>query len=101
DYDTKVDVQVLSGTGSAGQVTGIRSTSSIETISITDARAAALYAKIQDALQRVHTLRHDVATAIVMHPRRWAAYNAAFDGVGRPLSVVSGQAPQNAIAKLG
>lgn len=101
DYDAKLDVQVLSGSGSAGQVTGIRSTSSIETITMTSTAAAALYAKIQDALQRVHTLRNSVATVIVMHPRRWAAYNAAFDGVGRPLSSPSTQAPQNAIAQLG
>lgn len=101
DYDTKVDVQVLSGSGSAGQVTGIRNTGSIETVSLTDTRASALYAKIADAIQRVHTLRHDVATAIVMHPRRWAAYNASFDTTGRPLSVPNSQAPQNAIAQLG
>lgn len=101
DYDAKLDVQVLSGTGSSGQVTGIRSTGSIETIGLTDARASALYAKIADGVQRIHTLRLAPATAIVMHPRRWAAYNAAFDTTGRPLSVPNAQAPQNAIASIG
>jgi HK97 family phage major capsid protein len=103
DYATKVDLQVISGSGSAGQVTGVRSTSGITTIAYTDATptVAKLYSKIADAVQRVHTLRFMAPTAIVMHPRRWAYLLAASDSNGRPLVVPDSGNPQNAVATLG
>jgi HK97 family phage major capsid protein len=103
DYATKVDLQVISGSGSAGQVTGVRGTSGITTITYTDATptVAKLYSKIADAVQRVHTLRFMSPTVIVMHPRRWAYLLAASDGNGRPLVVPDAGNPQNAVATLG
>jgi HK97 family phage major capsid protein len=103
DHATKTDLQVISGSGSAGQVTGVRATSGITTITYTDATptVAKLYSKIADAVQRVHTLRFMAPTAIVMHPRRWAYLLAASDGNGRPLVVPDAGNPQNAVATLG
>lgn len=102
DYATKVDLQVISGSGSNGQVLGVRGTDSIETISYTGtASAAALYSKVADAVQRVHTLRFMPPTVIVMHPRRWAYLLAATDENGRPLVVPGPGNPQNAMATLG
>ncbi|MFI5801049.1 phage major capsid protein [Streptomyces sp. NPDC051677] len=103
DYATKLDVQVISGTGSSGQVTGVRNTANIETVTYTDASptVAELYSKIADAVQRVHTLRFMPPTVIVMHPRRWAWFLAATDTNGRPLVVPQAGNPQNAIATLG
>jgi HK97 family phage major capsid protein len=103
DYATKADLQVISGSGTFGQVTGVRNTSSIETITYTDATptVAKLYSKIADAVQRVHTLRFMPPTVIVMHPRRWAYLLAAADSTGRPLVVPDAGNPQNAIATLG
>lgn len=103
DYATKTDLQVISGSGSAGQVTGVRATSGITTITYTDATptVAKLYSKIADAVQRVHTLRFMAPTVIVMHPRRWASLLAASDSNGRPLVVPDAGNPQNAVATLG
>lgn len=103
DYATKLDLQVISGSGSSGQVTGVRGTSGITTITYTDATptVAKLYSKIADAVQRVHTLRFMPPTVIVMHPRRWAYLLAASDSNGRPLVVPDAGNPQNAIATLG
>ncbi|MFI5973517.1 phage major capsid protein [Streptomyces sp. NPDC051452] len=103
DYATKVDLQVISGSGSAGQVTGVRNTAGITTVSYTDATpsVAKLYSKIADAVQRVHTLRFMAPTVIVMHPRRWAYLLAASDSTGRPLVVPNSGNPQNAVATLG
>lgn len=103
DYATKTDLQVISGSGSSGQVTGVRATSGITTITYTDATptVAKLYSKIADAVQRVHTLRFMAPTAIVMHPRRWASLLAASDSNGRPLVVPEAGNPQNAVATLG
>ncbi|MEU3281782.1 phage major capsid protein [Streptomyces antibioticus] len=103
DYATKLDLQVISGTGLSGQVTGVRATGSIETITYTSATptVAQLYSKIADAVQRVHTLRFMPPTAIVMHPRRWAYLLAATDANGRPLVTPDAGNPQNNIATLG
>lgn len=103
DYATKLDLQVISGSGLSGQVTGVRATSSIETVTYTAATptVAQLYSKIADAVQRVHTLRFMPPTAIVMHPRRWAYLLAAVDSTGRPLVTPNAGNPQNNIATLG
>ncbi|MYR84081.1 phage major capsid protein [Streptomyces sp. SID685] len=103
DYATKVDLQVISGSGSSGQVTGVRNTSGITTVTYTDATptVSKLYSKIADAVQRVHTLRYMSPTVIVMHPRRWAYLMAASDSNGRPLVVPDSGNPQNAIGTLG
>lgn len=103
DYATKVDLQVISGSGTSGQVTGVRATSGITTVTYTDATptVAKLYSKIADAVQRVHTLRFMAPTVIVMHPRRWAYLLAASDSNGRPLVVPDAGNPQNAVATLG
>lgn len=98
DYATKVNGQTIGGTGLNGQVLGIRGTSGIETIALTGTGVSDLYKKIADAVQRVHTLRHQPPTVIVMHPRRWAFLLAASDSTGRPLVLPSGNNPQNAIA---
>jgi len=101
DFATKVDLQVIAGSGSSGQVTGIRSTSGIETVTAGTATVKSVYAKIADAVQRVHTLRFMPPTVIVMHPRRWAWFLAATDTTDRPLVVPQAGNPQNAIATLG
>jgi HK97 family phage major capsid protein len=103
DYATKLDLQVISGSGSAGQVTGVRATSGITTIAYTTGSptVAQLYSKIADAVQRVHTTRFMPPTAIVMHPRRWAWFLAASDSAGRPLVVPDAGNPMNAVATLG
>ena len=103
DYATKLDLQVISGSGSSGQVTGVRGTSGITTITYTDASptVAELYSKLADAVQRVHTSRFMPPTVIVMHPRRWAWFLAASDTAGRPLVVPQSGNPQNAVATLG
>ena len=101
DYATKLDLQVISGSGSSGQVTGVRATSGIITVSATTATVAGLYPKIADAVQRVQTQRFMPPTAIVMHPRRWAFFLAALDSQNRPLVVPDAGNPMNAIGTLG
>jgi HK97 family phage major capsid protein len=102
DYATKVDLQVIAGSNSNGQVQGVRGTSGITTITYTAGTptVAQLYSKIADAVQRVHTLRFMPPTVIVMHPRRWAYLLAASDSNGRPLVVPDAGNPQNAIGTL-
>lgn len=98
DYATKVDLQVLAGTGANGQVLGVRGTSGIQTLSVSANTVAAFYSAIADAIQRVHTNRYQPPSHIVMHPRRWAWLTAALDDSKRPLVVPSAQFPQNSVA---
>lgn len=96
DYATKLDMQVISGTGSNNQVKGVRNTTGITTIATgadggTDlANAKIAYKKIADAIQRVHTSRYLAPEVIVMHPRRWAAFLSVFGSDDRPLITTNG-----------
>jgi len=90
DYSTKINVQVINGSGSAPNATGILNTADIEAVSYTDASPTPgeLYPKLADAVyNRVGTLRLMPAEAIVMHPRRWGWLMAQVDSNQRPLVV--------------
>jgi HK97 family phage major capsid protein len=77
------------------QVTGINS------VTYTDASptASECLPKIADAIQQISTGIYAPATAIFMHPRRWAFFLAAQDGSNRPL--ISPVAPQNSPGTFG
>jgi HK97 family phage major capsid protein len=98
DYATKVDLQVLAGTGSNGQVLGVRGTSGITTITVAGSTVANFFSAIADAISRVHAGRYLPPTHIVMHPRRWAYLTAALDSTNRPLVGIAQNGPQNSIA---
>lgn len=103
DYSTKVNVQVLDGSNSSGQVKGLLNASGINTVAYTDTTptVAELYPKVADAIQKIHTNRYMAPTVIVMHPRRWAWMLAALDTTNRPLVVPGAQGPNNAFATFG
>jgi HK97 family phage major capsid protein len=85
DYATKLDVQVLSGSGSGNQALGIRNVSGINAVAAgTTATAVAVYPKIADAVQRINSAFLNPDT-IVMHPRRWGWFIGALDSSNRPL----------------
>ncbi|MGH3096950.1 MAG: phage major capsid protein [Streptosporangiales bacterium] len=100
DYATRLDLQVISGSGSSGQVLGVRNTAGIETVVDDTAGVKYLYPKLADAVQRVQTLRFMPPSVIVMHPRRWAWFLSQIDANNRPLVVPSAGNPQNAIGTL-
>lgn len=89
DYNTKVDVQALSGSGAAPNALGVFNLTGINTVSYTDASPTLpeLYGKIADAIQQVHTTRFLPPSVIVMHPRRWGWALASLDTSNRPLIV--------------
>ena len=102
DYATKLDLQVISGSGGGNQVRGVRNTVGITTITATSGsdNVKLIHAKIADAIQRVHTSRFAEPEVIVMHPRRWAFFLAAVDTTGRPLVVPSAPG-ENQIGNFG
>jgi len=96
---TVLDDQVLNGSGSSGQMLGIRNVSGINDVTYTDASptAAELYSKIVDGIQQVNSNRYAGADLIIMHPRRLAFMQAGVDGSNRPLVVPTQNVPQNAM----
>ena len=96
---TKLDDQVINGSGSSGQLLGLRNVSGVNTVTYTDASptAAELYSKIVDGIQQVNSNRYAAADLIIMHPRRLAFLQAGVDGNNRPLVLPEQNVPQNAM----
>ncbi|HWH14244.1 MAG TPA: phage major capsid protein [Miltoncostaeaceae bacterium] len=101
DYAVKLDAGLLSGAGTSGTHLGILNTSGIITVAYTDASPTVpeIWPKIQDAAQQIAAGRYLAATALVMHPRRWAWFQAALDTANRPLFPSNG--PMNAMGTPG
>lgn len=99
-YATGLDVQTISGSGTAPNARGILNVSGIISVTFTSGSPTVplLYPKVADAIQQIHTNRFLSPTAVVMHPRRWAWILAALDSSNRPL--VTPYAPQNAAGLL-
>ena len=96
-YAASLDSQVIAGSGAAGELTGILTTSGINTHTYTDAAPAVVgagkfYSQIVQAITPIETLRYLPPTHIVMHPRRWNWVLNALDSQNRPLVVPNGPA---------
>ena len=96
-YNTKLDLGILSGSGSSGEPTGLN-TALTAVVTYTDASptVAELYPKIVDAIQRVQSAVFAGPSHIIMHPRRLGFLLAATDTTGRPLVVPNANGPMNA-----
>ncbi len=101
DYALKTNLQVLNGTGTAGQVTGLRNQAGATAVTLTGTSVGALYGAVANATQQVYAARFASPSAIVMHPRRWAWLVAQVDASNRPLVVPVAQGPSNALATFG
>jgi HK97 family phage major capsid protein len=93
DYAKQLDVQVLYGTGSNAQLTGLDTAAGI-TVTYTTASpkvvdsatsANSFYQVLVTGLNKIHQQRYMPATHIIMAPRRWAWLLNAVDSQGRPL----------------
>lgn len=100
DYATKLDTQLISGTGSNGQIKGLL-TISATTVSWTGTTVASFYSKFLGAASGVAAARYAPATIAVMHPRRWHWLLAAADTTGRPIVVPNPGAGFNVIGTGG
>jgi HK97 family phage major capsid protein len=98
DYNKQLDTQVLSGSGSAGQVTGILTQTGINSITYTQASPTVVthYPFLMQGASQVARKRYDQPTAIVMRPDRWFWFLSALDSSNRPLIVPNVNGPFNA-----
>jgi HK97 family phage major capsid protein len=96
DYATRLDAQVLSGSGTNGQHKGIL-TITAGTDSYAGTTVAAFYGSVNAALARVAGARFAPATVIVMHPRRWHWLLSKSDTTGRPFVVPAAPVASNPV----
>lgn len=96
-WHTTLDAQLLNGSGSAGQIQGLRNAGgNAITFTSTAPTVALLYPKLADAIQQIQTNAFVNPTHFVMHPRRLAFLLAAVDSTNRPLVVPAANGPTNA-----
>jgi HK97 family phage major capsid protein len=101
DYDQRLDIQVVSGTGLNGQhkgvlsVTGATTNSDITKISLVNCSSTTFdgsasggqLRSVVNCVNQIETLRIDSPTAIWVHPRRANSWAYAVDGQNRPLFI--------------
>jgi HK97 family phage major capsid protein len=99
-YAANLDSQVLTGSGSSGQILGVQNTSSINAATAFGAAVTAtnFFTKVAGQVQAVAANRFMAADSIVMHPRRWGWYLSQIATDGRPLAVPNNNGPTNAQA---
>jgi HK97 family phage major capsid protein len=97
-YAQQLDLGVLAGSGASGQLRGLNNAASAgSTIytttspSLTSTTSAnSFYNRVVAAATGIHTTRYLPATAVVMHPNRWAWCLEALDTTLRPLIITDG-----------
>lgn len=109
DYDQRLDLQVVAGTGANGQhlgilnVSGQTSNTNIQKANAITVSSASFiasggqYNSIVNGVNQIETLRlNSDNLAIWVHPRRANSWAFVVDGNGRPLFVKQSYAPWNA-----
>lgn len=102
DYNAKLDVQVIGGSGASGQHTGFLVVSGSTSVSYTDASPtiAEFWPTGAQLVSQTVTARKRGIDCFVMHPRRWYWMQGQLDGSSRPYVVPIQSGPQNAMAAI-
>lgn len=92
DYNQKLDLQVINGSGSSGQATGILNVSSINAVTYTDASPTltAMWPMFGQAASQVEKNRKMPALATFMTPSMWYWIASQLDSSNRPLVQIEG-----------
>jgi len=97
DYAAKLDVQVIAGSGSSGQVNGILNVSGINAVTYTDATPTLpeLWVPLLQSASLIAKIRKMISTGVVMTPSMWYWALSQLDTTGRPLLIPSATAMNN------
>ena len=101
-----LDLQILNGTGSSGQLAGILGVTGTSSVTYTSGTPALmgsgnLFSKVINAIGNVAANRYAPATHVIMHPSRWAQFVAATDTTNRPLVVPTGGDSSQSVNTVG
>jgi len=91
DYARALGVQVLTGSGTAGQLKGYLTPASTNVVTWTQATptASGFYSQLAKLQGQINASRYRAPDAVIMHPRRWGWFASFTDSTGRPLVVPS------------
>ncbi|MEV6046042.1 phage major capsid protein [Streptomyces xanthochromogenes] len=100
DYNQRLDLQCLNGSGTSGQLKGVLNVSGINAITYTDASPTLpeLYLPSMQALSQVATKRKAMPTAVFLTPARWFWMASQLDSQNRPFILPETQSPFNPLA---
>ena len=100
DYNVRLDLQVINGSGAGGQATGLLNTSSINTVTFTSGAptAALLYPLWVQSFSAIETNRNLPATATFCTPAIWYWMASQLDSSNRPFVVSAPVQPFNPMA---
>jgi HK97 family phage major capsid protein len=97
-YAGSLDTQVLYGSNANGQLNGLVNVGTAQAFTTTQPAVASttnansLYYAVTKAIATVWTNLYQPATALIMHPRRWAWILGSVDSNSRPLVIPDGSA---------
>lgn len=102
DYNAKLDVQVLNGSGASGQHDGFFHLSGVNAVKYTDASPtqAEFWPSGGQAISKSASGRKLPPGAHVMHSRRWYWLVGNLDSSNRPFAVPAAAGPYNALAVM-
>ena len=85
----QLGTQVLTGTGTGGQLKGFLTATSSNVVTWTQATptVGGFYAQLAKLQSQIAATRYKAADVVVMSPRRWGWMASATDSTGRPLVV--------------
>jgi HK97 family phage major capsid protein len=100
DLATKVNAQVISGSGTGGNATGLLTLAGTGQVSWTGTDGATFQAAVLKAIGQVFTSTFEAPDSLVLAPRRAVWLMAQKDSTGRPLLVPADNGPTNSMGVL-
>jgi Phage capsid family len=102
DINKQLDLQVLTGTGTSGQVQGLTTMAGTNAITFTSGAPTVplLYPFIGQGVSQVEKQRFASVDTIVMHPSHWNWIASSLDGQNRPLVVPDAGFALNTVATI-
>jgi HK97 family phage major capsid protein len=100
DYNMRLDIQCLNGSGTSGQLKGVLNVSGINSVTYTDGTPTLpeLYLPSMQALSLVAKNRKMMASAVFLTPSRWFWMASQLDSQNRPFILPETNAPFNPLA---
>lgn len=100
DYNQRLDIQGINGSGAAGQLLGVLNVGGINAITYTDATPTLpeLYLPAMQSLSQVATKRKMMPSAVFLTPARWFWMASQLDNQNRPFILPETNAPFNPLA---
>jgi HK97 family phage major capsid protein len=104
DYARNLDVQVLTGSGTSGQLQGYVTKAVADAVqnatwTLASPTAPKFVAKISELIAAISSTRYRAPDFICVHPRRWQWFASSVDSAGRPMVAATGSSGFNTLGQ--